>query len=101
VGKDVINQKDAKDGDHSKWLHVVITAVVSSVISSNVGKFTVKGKLGKRTDADYNGLCGLKVGVDARLPFADGVRNDVWAGGAICATNAAPLPVVVGVWRND
>jgi hypothetical protein len=47
---------EAKDGDNSKRLHVVIAAVVTSVISSDVGKFTVKGKLGNRTDGDYNGI---------------------------------------------
>jgi hypothetical protein len=53
MGKNIINQMDAKGGENNKWLHVVITAVVSSVISSDVGKFTAKGKLSNRTDADY------------------------------------------------
>jgi hypothetical protein len=55
MGKNIINQMDAKDGENNKWLHVVITAVVRSVIDSDVGKFTAEGKLGNHTDADYNG----------------------------------------------
>jgi hypothetical protein len=56
MGKDIIiNQMDAKDGEYIKRLRVVIAAVVSSVISNDVGKFTVKGKLSNRTDADCNG----------------------------------------------
>ncbi len=48
---------DVTDGEHNnKRLRVVIAAVASSVISSDMGnKFTVIGKLGNRTDADYNG----------------------------------------------
>ena len=48
---------DVTDGEHNnKRLRVVIAAVASSVISSDMGnKFTVIGKLGNHTDADYNG----------------------------------------------
>jgi hypothetical protein len=43
------------DGEHNKRLRVVIAAVASSVISSNMGnKFTVIGKLGNCTDATYS-----------------------------------------------
>ncbi len=56
MGKSILNQMDAMDDEHNKRLHFVIAAVTSSVLSSDVGqKFTVIGKLGNRTDADYSG----------------------------------------------
>jgi hypothetical protein len=46
---------DVMDGEHNKWLRVIIAAMASSVISSDMGNnFTVIGKLGNRTGATYS-----------------------------------------------